>query len=109
MAVEVETAGTIAPALDAGLVDRWNVSPKLASSGNPLERRYKPDVLRAFDATGRAVFKFVVTAPGDLDEIAGIVSECALSNVWVMPEGTDPETLRDRFTWLAPAAIERGW
>ena len=55
--VEVETAGTIAPDLD---VDQWNVSPKLANSGNPRDRRYKPDVLRAFEATGRAAFKFVV-------------------------------------------------
>ncbi len=68
--VEVETAGTIAPELD---VDQWNVSPKLANSGNPLDRRYKPDVLGRFQATGRAAFKFVVADRGDLEEVADIV------------------------------------
>ena len=42
--VEVETNGTIAP-LDAvaALVDRWNVSPKLAGSGVDQARRFAPD------------------------------------------------------------------
>src|SRR3954454_12718978 len=87
--VEVETAGTLAPADSLATVDRFNVSPKLATSGNPIDRRYKPDVLRAFEATGRAAFKFVACDDADLDEIAAVVTECSLSNVWVMPEGTD--------------------
>jgi len=104
--VEVETAGTIAPSLD---VDQWNVSPKLANSGNSLGRRFKPDVLRAFEQTGCASFKFVVAEPGDLDEVAAIVATCGLTDVWLMPEGVDGATLNQRLTWLAPAAIERGW
>ena len=104
--VEVETAGTIAPDLD---VDRWNVSPKLASSGNPAARRYKPEVLRAFAATERAAFKFVITAPGDLDEVAAIVRDCDLPDVWLMPEGTDAAAVVERMAWVVPAAIERGW
>ena len=32
--IEVETNGTIPPGELTGLVDQWNVSPKLASSGN---------------------------------------------------------------------------
>jgi 7-cyano-7-deazaguanosine (preQ0) biosynthesis protein QueE len=103
---EIETAGTIAPALP---VDQWNVSPKLANSGNPLERRYKPDVLRAFAATGRAAFKFVVCAPPDLDEVAAIVDECGLTNVWVMPEGTTSATVVARTAALADAVVGRGW
>lgn len=104
--VEVETAGTIAPTLD---VDQWNVSPKLENSGNPRDRRYKPDVLRAFRDTGRAVFKFVIESPTDLDEVAAIVNECGLGDVWLMPEGTDAAALGERLRWIAPAAIERGW
>jgi 7-cyano-7-deazaguanosine (preQ0) biosynthesis protein QueE len=104
--VEVETAGTVAPAIE---VDQWNVSPKLANSGNPLERRYKPDVLRAFAATTCAAFKFVVASESDLEEVASMVDECRLTNVWLMPEGTDAATLNDRMAWLAPAAIARGW
>lgn len=104
--VEVETAGTIAPELD---VDHWNVSPKLANSGNPLARRYKPDVLRAFEASGRAAFKFVVADVADLDEVAAMVAECGLGDVWLMPEGADATTVTARMSWVAPAAVERGW
>jgi organic radical activating enzyme len=40
---EIETAGTIAPQPDVvGLVTRFNVSPKLANSGNELDERYDP-------------------------------------------------------------------
>jgi 7-cyano-7-deazaguanosine (preQ0) biosynthesis protein QueE len=109
MRVEIETAGTIAAALADGLVDQWNVSPKLANSGNPLERRYKPDLLRAFEATGRAAFKFVACEPSDLDEVEAIVDECCLTNVWIMPEGTDANTLERRSSVLADDVVKRGW
>jgi 7-carboxy-7-deazaguanine synthase len=107
--VEIETAGTIAPTMADGLVDQWNVSPKLANSGNPFERRYKPDVLSAFQATGRAVFKFVVCEPSDLDEVDAMVEECALGDVWIMPEGIDAATLERRSRQLAEDVIKRGW
>jgi 7-carboxy-7-deazaguanine synthase len=107
--VEIETAGTVSPAMADGLVDQWNVSPKLANSGNPLARRYKPDVLRAFEATGRAVFKFVVCEPTDLEEVDGMVQACRLSDVWIMPEGTDAATLGRRSAELADDVLKRGW
>jgi len=107
--VEIETAGTIAPAMADGLVDQWNVSPKLANSGNPLERRYKPEVLRAFESTGRAIFKFVACEPSDLEEVDAIVAECGLTGIWVMPEGTDAATLERRSAGVAEDVIKRGW
>lgn len=104
--VEIETAGTLAPTPElVGLVDGFNVSPKLANSGNPLERRHQPEVLRALEATGKAVFKFVVRDETELDEVAGF----GVSPVWVMPEGTDAETLTERMRALAPAVLARGW
>src|SRR5207249_1028716 len=45
--VEVETAGTLTPTDALVAVDQFNVSPKLANSGNDVDRRYHPDVLRA--------------------------------------------------------------
>ena len=107
--IEIETAGTIAPSDALDTVDRFNVSPKLANSGNPTDRRYKPDVLRAFEATGRAAFKFVACDDADLDEIAAVVSDCGLTDVWVMPEGTDAAMVTERAHTLAPAVLERGW
>ena len=90
-------------------VDRFNVSPKLANAGIERSRRYKPDVLRTFQATGKAVFKFVVCEPPDLEEIDAVVAECGLTDVWVMPEGTDAQTLVARAQRLADEVVARGW
>jgi 7-carboxy-7-deazaguanine synthase len=103
---EVETNGTIAPDLP---VTQWNVSPKLANAGMSRDRCYKPDILRAFEATGSAVFKFVVTEPSELDEVQAMVDECGLSDVWIMPEGTDGPTVTRRLAELADPVIQRGW
>jgi 7-cyano-7-deazaguanosine (preQ0) biosynthesis protein QueE len=104
--VEIETAGTVAPSPEVvELVDGFNVSPKLANSGNPVERRRKPEVLAAFQATGKAVFKFVVRHTAELEEVAAF----GVAPVWVMPEGTDHETLARRMQELAEPVLARGW
>jgi len=102
----VETAGTLAWNTD--LIDQWVVSPKLANSGMDAERRLKFDVLRAFEAQ-RAAFKFVVVEEQDLDEVAAVVERIGTTNVWIMPEGTDPETITKRTAQLADAVVARGW
>ena len=108
--VEVETAGTLAPDPElTEVVARWNVSPKLANSGVDVGRRHKPEVLRTLESTGRAVFKFVVTEPADLDEVDELVRECDLTEVWIMPEGTDANTLIARLQTLAEPVLARGW
>ena len=107
--VELETAGTIAPSLPDGLVDRYNVSAKLANSGMARARRYRPDVLRALQASGRAVFKFVVAEVADLTEVDEMVAECGLEPVWIMPEGTDASTVLERMRELSPHVLARGW
>ena len=112
MHVEIETNGTVAPlpALDA-LVDQYNVSPKLAHSGNPAARALIPERLTAFAADPRAFFKFVVADPADLDEVAELQQRYAISGerLFVMPEGTDSATLRSRLEWLDKTGAERGW
>jgi 7-carboxy-7-deazaguanine synthase len=108
--VEVETNGIHAPEPElVEHVDRFNVSPKLANAGIERSRRYKPEVLRSFQATGKAVFKFVACEPADLEEIDAVVAECDLTDVWVMPEGTDAPTLVARARRLADAVLGRGW
>ncbi|MBW3557423.1 MAG: 7-carboxy-7-deazaguanine synthase QueE, partial [Actinobacteria bacterium] len=107
---EIETAGTIAPTPDlVALASRFNVSPKLANSGNEEVQRYKPAVLTAFESTGKAAFKFVVTGPEELDEVQAMVDECGLREVWIMPEGTEPAVLLDRGRRLAEEVLVRGW
>jgi 7-carboxy-7-deazaguanine synthase len=110
LAVEVETNGIHAPEPElVEHVERFNVSPKLANAGIERSRRYKPEVLRALQVTGKAVFKFVACDPPDLDEIEAMVAECDLTDVWVMPEGTDAQTLVARAQRLADAVVARGW
>ena len=107
---EIETNGTRIPdPAVVPLVARWNVSPKLANSGVPEDRRIRPDALAALVATGRAVFKFVVADDSDLDEIAGLVDAHGLGPVWVMPEGTDAAAVLEGARRLSGPALARGW
>ena len=71
--VEVETNGTVAPtpALDT-MIDQFNVSPKLAHSGNPASLALIPERLSAFAEDPRAFFKFVIAAPDDVAEVAAL-------------------------------------
>ena len=111
MRVEIETNGTVAPppALDA-LVAQYNVSPKLAHSGNPADLALPPERLRAWAAEPRAAFKFVVARPADVEEVLELAERFAIprERVWLMAEGTDAATLEAREAWLAPLCLEHG-
>jgi 7-carboxy-7-deazaguanine synthase len=108
--VELETAGTIMPtAALCALVTQFNVSPKLAHSGNDRAARYRPEVLDRLQATQHAVWKFVAQEPADLEEIAELVAAHQLRPVYVMPEGTSADALLRRSADLADAVIARGW
>ena len=111
MRVEIETNGTVAPppALDA-LVAQYNVSPKLAHSGNPADLALPPERLRAWAAEPRAAFKFVVARPADIEEVLELAERFAIprERVWLMAEGTDATTLEAREAWLAPLCLEHG-
>lgn len=110
--VEVETNGTIAPgrALDS-LIDQFNVSPKLAHSGNPAVLALVPERLAAWAGDPRAFFKFVVAAPEDLAEVLSLVERHAIpaDRVFLMPEGRDSATLRSRAGWVADSCLRHGF
>ena len=110
--IEIETNGTVAPhATFDALVDQYNVSPKLAHSGNPADLALIPERLIAWAADNRAFFKFVVCEATDLAEVAALQQRYAIPSerLYVMPEGTDSATLRARSRWLAEAAQSAGW
>ncbi len=112
MIVEVETNGTTAaPARLDIRVDQYNVSPKLAHSGNARELALIPERLRHYAADPRAFFKFVVAQPSDVVEVAALVRAHALppARVFLMPEGTDSATLRAREDWLVPLCLRHGF
>lgn len=110
--LEFETNGTIAPTgAIADLADQFNVSPKLAHSGNAAELRRRADVLKGFGEDDRAWFKFVVEAPDDLAEVNELVALAGVParRVFLMPEGVTSEALRARAEWLVPLCLERGY
>ena len=109
--VTIETAGTV---FEPVACDLMSISPKLANS-TPLEReggrwaaqhdriRYRPEVLKKLMTACPYQLKFVVSEPGDLEEIESIVAETGADRgrVILMPEGTDAGTLSERARWLA--------
>ena len=110
--IEVETNGTVTPGpvLDP-LIHQYNVSPKLAHSGNPAELALIPERLAAWAADPRALFKFVIATPDDLNEVSQLAQLYGIApeRLFVMPEGTDSATLRERSRWLGDAAMQAGW
>lgn len=108
--VEIETNGAVVPGRGVlGAAHRFNVSPKLANSGMPAERRINPVALRTLAKSRKAVFKFVVDGPGDLDEIADLEAEHELAPIWVMPLGTTYDQVLNGARAVAGQVLARGW
>lgn len=87
--VDFETNGTILPHDDwyENYFTTFTVSPKLASNGDPLEKRYIPEVLQ-YHALKGSCFKFVVRDENDVNEVNEMyVNKFNIlkSQVWLMP------------------------
>ncbi len=110
--IEIETNGTVAPhpALDAH-VAQYNVSPKLAHSGNPEALALLPERLAQWAADPRAWFKFVIAEPSDIDEVLALTERYLVprSRVYLMPEGRDAATIARRSRWLAALCLQHGF
>lgn len=113
VAIEFETNGTKLPPAPYTMVDAsYNVSPKLAHSGIPLDKRYVPEVLKEYVSyqarTGRGCFKFVVKTPEDLEEIDTYFArpfQIPEELVWVMMEGVEQKWTEG----MLDSVIRRGW
>jgi 7-carboxy-7-deazaguanine synthase len=112
VSVEIETNGTTKapPRLDIR-IDQYNVSPKLAHSGNPAALALLPERLAAYSADPRAFFKFVIAQPGDVAQVLELQRSYAIpfTRIFLMPEGTDSATIRAREEWLVPLCLEHGF
>lgn len=107
---EIETNGTVMPDPElVGLVEHFNVSPKLENSGNSKESRFKFDVLRAFENTGKAFFKFVVMTEEDIDEVVEIVEDVEMTRVLLMAQGASREDQIRRMNSVFEIAKAKGW
>ena len=119
--ITIETAGTLFLPLACDLM---SISPKLASSA-PLasqqiapawrrrhERdRQRPGVVRQLMDEYEHQLKFVIDAPGDVDEVDAYLAElgaCDRRRVLLMPQGVTPEELVERAVWLEPMCAELG-
>lgn len=109
-AVEIESNGTVVPRPELVATGvRFNVSPKLAHSGDPEERRLVPEALAALAAVPGTAFKFVCRTAADLDEVAAVVARYGTEPVWIMPEGRTPHEVSARLAALGDEVIARGW
>ncbi len=109
--IEVETNGTVAPPpVLRQFIQQYNVSPKLAHSGNPAALALRPEALAQFTADPAAWFKFVIASPGDVDEVLALAQIYSIprARIFLMPEGRDSATLRARAKWLAEICAANG-
>lgn len=110
--LEIETNGTIIPNNElVELIDQYNVSPKLSNSNNELKLRYKEKALSFFATTNKTYFKFVISEQKDLDEVKQMVNDLEISynRVYLMPEGTSPNSLNEKQLWLVEICKEYGF
>ena len=111
LVVEVETNGTLSPGAQlTARVNQWNISPKLANSGDPAAKRIRLDVLGEFRASGRAYLKLVVAGPSELDEAEALVaaSDWPRERVLLMAQAATRAELSERGPLVRDAALQRG-
>ncbi|MCB0374674.1 MAG: hypothetical protein KDD04_02020, partial [Sinomicrobium sp.] len=75
---------------------RFNVSPKLANSGMPIEKRINETALKSLAAHRGTTFKFVISSPANWQEILTDFIEPGLirrEQVVLMPAGENQEQL----------------
>ncbi|MEO0698485.1 MAG: 7-carboxy-7-deazaguanine synthase QueE [Pseudomonadota bacterium] len=110
--VEIETNGTTKASAHVDIrVDQYNVSPKLAHSGNASALALIPERLDAYADDPRAFFKFVIAQVSDLDEVIALQRAHRIKpeRLFLMAEGTTSEALREKQSWLAPLCLDHGF
>lgn len=110
--LEVETNGTLTPSDElSDHIDQYNVSPKLQNSNNELKLRIKEKALSHMAQSENATFKFVVDTKEDIDEVLQLVQVFKISaqNVYLMPQGTLPEMLKEKQLWIVDLCKQYGF
>lgn len=111
--VEIETNGTIVPSqtlIEMGV--QFNCSPKLANSGILYDTRIIPEILKEI-ADAYSYFKFVIDTEDDIYEVDHI-NDTILnlhdpSRIFLMPEGTTSDRIKNKLPWVMEQAAKRGW
>ncbi len=109
---EIETNGTVAPSIDLiAHINQFNISPKLANSLNPQNKRIEPKAIQVFLDSNKSYWKFVMDNERDLDEINELVSTYSLpkNRVYLMPQATTREALEKKQNQLVKACLNLGY
>lgn len=116
MRIEMETAGTIEPSFGMilGAVDVFNVSPKLAHSGNDMSKALRPRILHRFASLAvykQATFKFVVQTRDDFADIDALVAQYNIPSerVLIMMEGKTEAEQQSRLDDLVTLCAVSGY
>jgi 7-carboxy-7-deazaguanine synthase len=118
--ITIETAGTVYQEVDCDLM---SISPKLRNSTPAVQRdprwnqlhqqrRHRPDIVQRLVDRHLCQLKFVVDTPDDLqeiDEYLGQIARVDRSDVWLMPQGVEPDELERRAPWIEQACLARGY
>lgn len=113
--VEIENECTILPnQFCTDYIVHWNNSPKLESSGVPLEIRYKPNIIKYLAGLNRnkkSWFKFVVKDEKEWEEIDTLFLSPNLiqkEQIILMPEGATKDELEKNREPVVQMAIRHG-
>lgn len=106
---DVETNGTRPLGTTEPYWDHITCSPKLIPSAGQYGQN--TTVHEEIRRDPRAIFKFVIADYSDLAAADAWVhsTDADPGRVWLMPEGTDTDTLTARSPMVASAAVERGY
>lgn len=94
--VEIETNGTIIPNKELlEMVDLFNCSPKLSSSGNNKNDCIVTEAIKTINSKSRdSIFKFVVSDKNDFNEILEDFNKyISREKIWLMPAGENQISL----------------
>jgi 7-carboxy-7-deazaguanine synthase len=118
--ITIETAAVVFKEVACDLA---SLSPKLSNSiprqregGRWAERhdrlRLRPEVIQAFVERSDYQLKFVIDRVADVEEVRAIVDRLRgvdPAKVLLMPQGTSPEELARRGTWLVEVCKQHGF
>lgn len=107
--VEVETEGVLQPKAElAPWVTQWNVSPKLANSGMPLNRRFNRKVLSWHVEQGNSWFKFPVATLADCAEALELSNAAGIprNQILFMPVCASRQEFEERAADVAKWAMQ---
>jgi 7-carboxy-7-deazaguanine synthase len=97
-----------------------SISPKRENS-TPQDRIWKtrhedlrdrPQIVAQMTRDYRYQLKYVIDTPGDIDDVdrhVRAIGGVAPSRVFLMPQGTQAEVIREKTSWLSLAASQRGY